>query len=357
LETNFAGRRESVERFASAAVIIFPGTEDRPPFLRRCAAASAMLLLRKSGSVIAKRGAWSVMARCAAMTLAAAWLTWSASSARATIVRFTTTVGVVDVRLYDKATPLSVANFLNYSTTQRFDNTFIHRSVPGFIVQGGGYRITTDIFNAVDLPADAPVQNEFGISNLRGTLSYAKLGGNPNSATREWFFNLANNAANLDNQNGGFTVFGRVVGSGMTVVDAIAAKTRVNAGGAFTDLPINNLTKVQQQSNVFIDDVVNITTVTVRNLPAGDYDFNGTVNAADYTVWKNSFGSTTNAAADGNGDGVVNAADYTIWRNTLGQTSSGAGAGGFAVEGVPEPEAMLLLALGGSLVALWRRRR
>ncbi|HIE85776.1 MAG TPA: hypothetical protein EYP91_02795 [Gammaproteobacteria bacterium] len=51
----------------------------------------------------------------------------------------------------------------------------------------------------------------------------AKVGGDPDSATSEWFVNLANNAANLDSQNGGFTVFGVVINNGMTVVDEIAA--------------------------------------------------------------------------------------------------------------------------------------
>lgn len=287
-----------------------------------------------------------------------AFLMWCGGSAEATIVRFSTTKGNIDVRLYDKATPLSVANFLNYATTQRFDNTFFHRSVPGFVIQGGGFRITTDIFNAVDLPADPPVQNEFGITNARGTLAYAKLGGNPNSATREWFFNLANNAGTppngLDYQNGGFTVFGRVLGNGMSVVDSIAALETVNAGGAFSNLPVNSLSKVLSQQNAFHDDVVNVTSVTVRNLPAGDYDFNGTVNAADYTVWKNSFGSTTNAAADGNGDGRVDAADYTIWRNTLGQTS---GSGAWEVVAVPEPATLASTAIFVALLGVFRARR
>ena len=66
--------------------------------------------------------------------------------------------------------------------------------------------------------------NEYRVSNTRGTIAMAKLGDNPNSATNQWFFNLANNAGNLNNQNGGFTVFGRIVNSsGLAIMDRIAA--------------------------------------------------------------------------------------------------------------------------------------
>ena len=58
---------------------------------------------------------------------------------------------------------------------------------------------------------------------------------------------------------------------------------------------------------------------------AGDYSGNGTVGPEDYDVWKANYGSS-NSAADGNGDGTVNAADYTVWRDHLGQ-SAGSGAG------------------------------
>jgi len=69
------------------------------------------------------------------------------------------------------------------------------------------------------------VPNEFSPSrsNVRGTIAMAKLDGDPDSATNEWFINLGDNSANLDKQNGGFTVFGRVLDPGMDVVDTIAA--------------------------------------------------------------------------------------------------------------------------------------
>ncbi len=155
--------------------------------------------------------------------------------------RIGATVKTMDVELFDATKPISVANFLAYVDGGRYANNFMHRSVAGFIVQGGGFRWTAT--NGVEsVPTFATIQNEPGISNLRGTIAMAKLGGDPDSASSQWFVNLADNSANLDAQNGGFTVFARVIGSGMDVADEIAALPKVNAGGAFTDLPVKDYT-------------------------------------------------------------------------------------------------------------------
>ncbi|MEN1678160.1 MAG: hypothetical protein AAGJ46_01095 [Planctomycetota bacterium] len=70
----------------------------------------------------------------------------------------------------------------------------------------------------------------------------------------------------------------------------------------------------------------------------GDYNSNGFVDAPDYTVWRDSLGSTTELAADGNGNGIVDEADYALWRDTFGAEV------GVPVA-VPESRSLLLLAM------------
>lgn len=175
-----------------------------------------------------RRPRWPLM--CVALALPAA-------GEAATTVSMRTVLGEILIQLYDQTAPKTVENFLSYVDSGAYDGSFIHRSMPGFVVQGGGFGWNAASNTYYTVPAGPPVQNEFGASNLRGTIAMAKLGGNPDSATNQWFFNLADNSANLDAQNGGFTVFGQVVGGGMAVVDAIAAMPTANAGGAFTNLP------------------------------------------------------------------------------------------------------------------------
>jgi cyclophilin family peptidyl-prolyl cis-trans isomerase len=171
------------------------------------------------------------------------------------IVQFNTVSGRYNFEMYGVDAPLSVANFLNYVNRGAYNNTIIHRSVPGFVVQGGGYTYSV---NSTHIPVDAPVRNEFRRPNVRGTVAMAKLGGNPDSATSEWFVNLADNRANLDNQNGGFTVFARVLGTGMTVIDAVAALPVANVMN-LEGVPVRNVTAGQTQ--LLLQNLVAVTSV------------------------------------------------------------------------------------------------
>jgi hypothetical protein len=66
----------------------------------------------------------------------------------------------------------------------------------------------------------------------------AKINNQPDSATSQWFINLSDNSDILDDQNGGFTVFARVIGNGMAVADAISQLEIIDAQGFFTELPV-----------------------------------------------------------------------------------------------------------------------
>jgi cyclophilin family peptidyl-prolyl cis-trans isomerase len=156
------------------------------------------------------------------------------------VAQFDTVLGKFNAMLLSADAPKTVTNFLNYVNRGAYTNSLIHRSVPGFVIQGGGFALSGSTLNAI--PTDAPVTNEFKVPNTRGTLAMAKTADGPNTATSQWFVNLADNRSNLDSQNGGFTVFASVLGTGMTVADAIAAvqvyDVSGSLGGTFTQLPL-----------------------------------------------------------------------------------------------------------------------
>ena len=147
-----------------------------------------------------------------------------AARAENTVVRFdiqrgTNALGAVDVELFDSEKPETVRNFLLYVRSGAYSNTFFHRCVPGFVVQGGGFMVTnltsgSSFASYREVTNYGRLKNEFStgatISNSFGTIAMAKIGNDPDSATSQWFFNLASNT-NLDTQNGGFTVFGRIL--------------------------------------------------------------------------------------------------------------------------------------------------
>jgi cyclophilin family peptidyl-prolyl cis-trans isomerase len=139
-------------------------------------------------------------------------------------VRLVTTMGEIVVELDAAAAPRTVENFLAYARDGHYNGTVFHRVVPGLLVQGGAF--TPDLQQK---PSRAPVPNEAGngLSNRRGTLAAARDRGVSDSATAQFFINLADNPK-FDRQDGdsaytaGYAVFGRVL-QGLEVVDRIAA--------------------------------------------------------------------------------------------------------------------------------------
>lgn len=199
-------------------------------------------------------------------SLACGWaMLLGASVANATTVQFQTVMGDFEVNLYDEATPETVANFLAYIEEEAYNDSFFHRSMPNFILQGGGFVYDLEDDEADPIAKKETVDNEPVYSNRRGTIAMAKVGNDPNSATNQWFFNLKDNHANLDVQNGGFTVFGEVVGDGMDVIDAIADLPRYHLGGVFSDLPLRNYTEDDLEDKVPVSDdhLVIVTSIQV----------------------------------------------------------------------------------------------
>jgi hypothetical protein len=75
------------------------------------------------------------------------------NTSNATIAEFQTVMGNFEVNLYDNATPATVANFLAYVNSGDYTNTICHRTVSGFIVQGGGFTFDRDLVGVTEPPA------------------------------------------------------------------------------------------------------------------------------------------------------------------------------------------------------------
>lgn len=171
--------------------------------------------------------------------------TLTAQLVQGPLIRFASNRGNIDVELFQSEAPNTVANFLNY--LQRYTNSIVHRSIQSStsgldVIQGGGFKL--DGSTVVAVSTDSPVSSEFSVDrkNVRGTIAMALPGSNVNGATSQWFLNLSDHAT-LDAQR--FTVFGRVIGEGLTVANTINALPTFNVSsptglGALTDTPLQN---------------------------------------------------------------------------------------------------------------------
>ena len=151
------------------------------------------------------------------------------SSRAGTLAQFRTIFGDIEMELYDQDKPVTVQNFMRYIQSGRYHDGFAHRLVPGFVVQGGGFTITnrgTTNWTILSVPTDPPITNEFAVgrrfSNVYGTIAMAKSGGDTNSASSQWFINLANNSfLDAADTNNLFVVFGHIV-SGTNVLNVFS---------------------------------------------------------------------------------------------------------------------------------------
>ena len=185
--------------------------------------------------------------------------------------------GAIDsvyIKLLERDAPLTVRNFRNYVADGDYTSSFFHRSVPGFIIQGGGFSYNPQlntgdfVYDSLNdlypgglqlIPQNPAITNEFKNSNLKGTLAMALQGGNQNSATSQWFINQVDNAF-LDTS--GFTVFAEILGNGMNVVDTIANQPVIDRSDihpVFGSIPLVNYSAGDPVTS---DNLVRINSIT-----------------------------------------------------------------------------------------------
>ncbi|MBT7951000.1 MAG: peptidylprolyl isomerase [Gammaproteobacteria bacterium] len=163
-----------------------------------------------------------------------------AKAAEPTRIKMLTSLGTMEIELNSEKSPRTVKNFLNYVNSKYYDGLIFHRTVSGWLIQGGGYDDKLDYFKT-----DDPIRNEArnGLKNLRGTIAMARHW-DPNSADSQFFINLSDNSS-FDHKNRtpdgyGYCVFGKVV-SGMEVADAIGNVETQAMGHLSKDVPVDTV--------------------------------------------------------------------------------------------------------------------
>lgn len=139
----------------------------------------------------------------------------ASSSVQGTKVLLHTNMGDIPLQLRDDK-PITTANFINLVKQGKYDGTVFHRIMVGFMIQGGG------VSGSVSTISDEIGSNN---RNVPYTIAMANTG-QPNSATSQFFINVADNGNNAIDEKGtkfdqAYTVFGTVI-SGQNVVDAIS---------------------------------------------------------------------------------------------------------------------------------------
>ncbi|WP_348693235.1 peptidylprolyl isomerase [Duganella fentianensis] len=149
-------------------------------------------------------------------------------------VEIKTTMGDIVVELNGEKAPKTVDNFITYVKAGFYKGTIFHRVIDGFMIQGGGFDEKL-VQKKTNKPV--PIESQNGLTNNTYTIAMARTG-DPNSATSQFFINVADNdALNYPGRDGfGYTVFGKVV-KGQEVVDRIKA-VLVDDKGSFQNIPV-----------------------------------------------------------------------------------------------------------------------
>lgn len=155
---------------------------------------------------------------------------WGGPARANPLAQFRTALGTIEVELLRDQRPETVANFIRYVESGRYDGTFLHRLQPNFLAAGGCYRgIDRGTPEAAYAPVDAfpPITNETRrggiLTNFLGTLALGQVSNESNRLSAEFFFSLGDASGPFFTQNqGGYPVFGRVR-RGLEVLRALNA--------------------------------------------------------------------------------------------------------------------------------------
>jgi len=157
-----------------------------------------------------------------------------------TMIVIETSLGNIEIELFDKNAPISVANFKKYVSSNFYDGVVFHRVIKNFMVQTGGFNTDGSEKDTFD-PIVLEQTNITGLSNLKGTVSMARTM-DPDSATNQFFINTVDNLFldYKDSKNPGYAVFGKVV-SGMDVVLKIESLETTTKYDLYQDWPVEDV--------------------------------------------------------------------------------------------------------------------
>ncbi|MCC7146715.1 MAG: peptidylprolyl isomerase [Phycisphaeraceae bacterium] len=337
------------------------------------------------------------------LVLAAGWLATPAAAVggrdivHLDIIWFDPSQGYVfartDLLLYNDLAPNTVANFENYITSNRYELAIIHRLAlysdnEPFVVQTGGFGLdggsTLIPYEVEEYPAINSEFNAATMSNIRGTLSMARIGNDENSATSQWFINMSDRNTFLDaptltdiygqpilDEFGqvqhavGFTVFGKVIetdtllqpngNAGMGLIDSVASLPTFDFSSwvsAFSELPLLNYTQADYLAGnpLSFGKFIYIVPTIDPDVTIGDVNADGNVTLSDIEPFRQALaGSSYVVRADMDQSGVVTLSDIEGFKSVL--TSSGG-----SPAAVPEPGLLGVLAVAGLAMACRRNR-